>query len=766
MSKDFEKEINDQDEIKNIEEQISPEEISAENVDNEAVVEAEELSAETTQDAEIQEQIPTTEETSSTEEEGATTTAEEPVEEMPAEEISEELPEPTEDITEEPTGEITDESTEELPDEIPEIMPEEIPEELTEEIPEERTEEIPEVPDEDQKGISVVEEAPPVREKKNSFKKFLKKFRLPLIIAAAVIVVAAAITTTVLILNAPKFFIRDATDFMEAPNKRQVVYVLKDDITVDGDLVLNNALDINLNGHTLTIKGEFKRVVSGENVMDIGTIKKKEYNSDGEFLANSVNIAASDSTLNLYCASELSGSISLKQLNLLQTANINQGKRLTLAGTKVVIEKQVSGEMRLTASSSLTLKADASLDNLLADDTSSAVIFGKINSGINGGGDISLLGSASCSSIKNVINLYFQQATATMGIAENVQNLFVVTQLDKPAELNIERSGNVFKAISSRVNNADQYIFTIKAGDEVIATIPSASNECDITEHISQPKTYTISVKASSTTPKTNLPSAELSIEYNYSIKLQSPVLSIIQDDIKTTLSFPKVNFATLYKIFINGTEFSVETPDGDTASIDITNHVKAAGSYNIKVVASYPGNSSFLDSDTVMATHVTTLTLDAPMVVFEKTDKLKVSWQAVPNAKTYVIDFGEGKIVTTGTSLTLDLTSIADNTPFSVQAQSIGYYIGSQSTTVYEYPQLEITSQPTYTFDGANLHVEMDAVSGAESYTLLINNIEVETSANAVFNTTAEAGDSFKIVATAAYTREVISASTTIALS
>lgn len=739
MSKDFEKEIDNQDETQDIEENIAAEENSAQRAEIEEQAPR--------QDSEIPEEL-SAEELIPAEEEVSTELYETSAEEKPVpEELSEEVPEsPSEDIPEESQEDLPNESTEEIPEEHGQ---------QSEDLPEET----PEMSSDEQELPTIIEEAPPVKEKKHGFKKFLKKFRLPLIIAAAVIVIAAAITTTVLILNAPKFFVREAADFLEAPNKRQVVYVLKDDITVDGDLTLNNALDINLNGHTLTIKGDFNRAATGDNTMDIGTIKKKEYNADGRFAANNVNIAASDSTLNLYCSSDISGTISVKQLNLFENTKINQGKRLTLAGTKVVAEKQIAGELRLTASSSLTLKADASLDNLLADGTSSAVILGKINSGIIGGAEISLLGGASCPSIKDVTNFYYQQATAALGIAENVQNLFIVTQLQKPAELNIERTGGIFKAIASKVNNADQYIFTIKVGDEVIATIPSASNVCDITEYISQPKTYTISVKASGNAPRINLPSEELTVSYNYSIKLQSPVLSIIQNEGRTILSFPKVNFATLYKISINGEEFSTETPDGDTVSVDITNYVAAAGSYNIKVISSYPGNSSFLDSDTVMTSYVTVVQLDDPEPLFERqVDKLKISWQAVPNAKTYVINFGEGKIITTATNITLDLTSVADNTAFTIQAQSIGYYQSSQATEVYEYPQLEITAQPTYTFDGTNLHVEMDAVEGAESYTLMINNVEAETSANAVFDTDANVGDSIKIVAKAAYSREVSS--------
>lgn len=757
MSKDFEKETDNQEETKNIEENIAGEENS------EQTTEIEEQAP--MQDSEIPEEepIPAKEEVA-TELDG--TSAEEiPVQEETSEEVIES---PAEDILEESQEELPNESTEEVTELLSEELTEEAEpsnestEELSEEggkQDEELIEKAPEMSSDEQELPTVIKEAPPVKEKKHGFKKFLKKFRLPLIIVAAVIVIAAAITTTVLILNAPKFFVREAADFLEAPNKRQVVYVLKDDITVDGDLTLNNALDINLNGHTLTIKGDFNRAATGDNTMDIGTIKKKQYNAEGKFAANNVNIAASGSTLNLYCAADISGTISLKQLNLFENTNINPGKRLTLAGTKVVAEKQIAGELRLTASSSMTLKADASLDNLLADSTSSAVILGKINGGIIGGAEISLLGGASCPSIKDVTSLYYQQATAALEIAENVQNLFIVTQLEKPAELNIERTGGIFKAIASKVNNADQYIFTIKVGDEIIATIPSASNVCDITEYISQPKTYTISVKASGTTPRINLPSEELTISYNYSIKLQSPVLSIIQTEGRTILSFPKVNFATLYKISINGEEFSTETPEGDTVSIDITNYVAAAGSYNIKVISSYPGNSSFLDSDTVMTSYVTVVQLDEPQPVFEKQgDKLKISWQAVPNAKTYVINFGEGKIITTSTNITIDLASVADNTAFTVQVQAIGYYESSQSSAVYEYPQLEIAAQPTYTFDGTNLHFEMDAVAGAESYTLMINDIEVETSANAVFDTVANAGDSIIIVARAAYSREVSS--------
>ncbi|MDD4316051.1 MAG: hypothetical protein PHC84_02695 [Clostridia bacterium] len=611
------------------------------------------------------------------------------------------------------------------------------------------------------------EEPPAKKAKKNSFHKFLKKFRLPLIIAAAALLVAAAITTTILILNAPKFFVREATDFVEAPNKRQVVYVLKDDITVDGDLVLNNGLDIDLNGHTLTINGAFKRAVDSEAEMNIGTLKKKQYIAEGKLVAGSVNITAASGVMNIYCPSEISGAIRIKQLNLFENATVSQSKKLSFTGTSIAAHKEIKGEVQLTATSSLELKAAASLDILSADATSSAIIYGKINDKISGGGEISLLGSAICPNISNVTNLYLQQATVTLGTAVNIENVFVVTQLDKPAELNVERTGATFKCVAAKVNGADIYVFTIKDGDRLIAAIPSATNVCDISAHITQPKTYTISVKASSSNPRINLPSEELVINYNYSIKLESPVLSVAPGEGgKIMLSFPKVNFATVYKISINGEQLSVDAPDIAAVSVDITNYVSAAGTYTIKVTASYPGNASFIESDTVMISYVTVITLDAPEITIERVgDKLNVGWQAVPNAKNYVISSGAGYTVTSATGISLNIADIADNTTFSLYAQGIGYYNNSATATkVYQFTQLVLVSQPEYTLIGDVLSVSMPEVAGAESYTLIINGEEAETSANPEFSVTASAGDTFSIVAAAAYCRPVSSNTITIA--
>lgn len=762
MSKDFEKEIKKDEEIKNMGENITPEveqpDEKVTTVNEEVIPPAEDMPQEQIEDIaqdEVsveKENIEQTAETENQSEELADAEVETYGENSGVTEEETIAGDDSQDETEETVEEGTEESGE-----IPETDLEEVTEETVD--ADEKTEESVDSDEEtlpaEQQPLNAV--TPP---KNQAFKKFLKKFRWPLIIAAIAIVLAAAITTTVLVLNAPKFFIRDAADFAEAPNKRQVVYVLKGDITVNGDLILDNALDLNLNGHTLTINGEFKRTVEGENTMNIGTLKKKQYNGEGKLVANKINITAPNTIINIHSVSEMTGNIKAKQINLLNDTVISQSKKLTLTQTKAVSYKKVSGELELAASSTLELQAASSLDKLSADATSSAIIYGKIYNEIVGGNEISMLGAASCPSIKNVKYLYYQQATATLGTATEVENLFLVTQLEQPAELSIERSGGTFKAVSSKVNNADLYVFTIKSGDEIINSISSASNVCDITEFISQPKTYTISVKASSTTPRINIPSAERSIEFNYSIKLQSPALSISQVDNKKMLTFPKVNFATHYRVIINGEEFSVEAPDSDTVNVDITTYVRNAGSYNIKVVASNPGNASFLDSDTVMTAYVTIEQLETPQLVLERdANKLNVSWQSVPNAKTYVLEVGDKKIVTTATSMSFDLASIADNTIFSLQAQAIGYYQSSAvAAQTYEYPQLEIASQPTYTYDGINLSVTMEKVTGAESYTLIINNEEVATSANAIFNVTANVGDTFKLVARAAYSREVSS--------
>lgn len=591
------------------------------------------------------------------------------------------------------------------------------------------------------------------------FKRFLNKYRLPLIIAAAVILIAAAIVTTIAIINAPKIMVRSAEDFLEDTAKKEV-YILKKDITFDGDLDLKDDLDINLNNKTLTINGALKLTLPDnlESTINIGTYKKKVYIAGGEIKADSIIIIGKKLTLNVYSPISSEGSINVKELTIYEKINITDNKMLELISTNAKIKKEAAGTLKLSTAS-LILEKDASITKVVADEFSNATIKGSITESLTGGNEISFLGNSSCPEVKNTKTLYYQQETATINNSINIENIFIVNQLARPSELNIERIGTTFKCVASKVNNADLYIFTIKDSNGVIATIPSETNEADITQYIDQPKNYKISVKASSANTKINLESPELEVPYAYSIKLANPVLSIAEtNDNKIILSFASIDFATIYKITINQTGIEKEATEAENMNVDLTEYMATPNSYSIKVTASYPDNSSFADSDSVMISYVKTERLAKPSITIEKTDNtVVVNWEVVPNADNYILSDGQKFIMTKSRTFSFAVEEVADNTIFTLYAQGKGFYTTSESSEMtYEYSQLApLGALETNINEQLLLTISVDTVANASQYVLYKNGQQLTTSATPSFTVeTFLPGDTFRIEAKADYYR------------
>lgn len=596
--------------------------------------------------------------------------------------------------------------------------------------------------------------------KDNVFKKFFKKYKIAVIISAIVLLIAIGVTTTVLIVNAPKMFIRTAADFEKQVGKKET-FLLKKDITVDGDLVITNDLNFNLNNKTLTINGTLKITLddANTNTIEVGTqkgfFKKQDFTNGGKVVAKKVEIVAKGITLNIYSPMSLSGNISVNTLTFNEKITIDNDSSLMLRATNATINNDITGTIDLVLSN-LNLSEGASIDKINADKNSTAKIYGDINNSINGGKEISLLGKATCPIVKGAIELYLEQETVSLDDAIDITTIYVVTQLAQPNQLNIEQVGTTFLAVASKVNGADQYVFTIKDGNETIVTIDSPNNECDITKHITAPQSYKISVKAIGEDIKTKLPSSELEIQYDYNIKLANPQLTIEEtENNNIIISFPSIPFAKVYKVNINGTEKSVDASEATTTIIDVTEDVATAGAYYIKIIASYPGNASFTDSNVVMESYVTKIKFTQPIVTVEKIgNNISVSWETVPNCKNYILKVNNLEYITTSTSKTFALQDIEDETSFTVFAQGIGFYTSSETTSaLYSYTQLDKPQNIIITNKDTSIIISADLVNNATGYILYKNGKKAGEAAVQSFEVSEYSdGDIFKIEATAPY--------------
>ncbi|HHU43942.1 MAG: hypothetical protein QM214_01080 [Bacillota bacterium] len=591
-------------------------------------------------------------------------------------------------------------------------------------------------------------------ERKQKFFAFIKKNKLWVILAAVVLVLAIGVATTILVINAPKVFIREPLDFTEKNLSGKELYVLREDITIQ-NLTIPRRMDIDLNHRSLTVTDTLTIELGSakDKSIDIGTIqglfKHKGFGKGGKLIANNIKITANGRTINLYSQSELSGEIAVKELNVFEKMNIKD--KLELKNSQIKIYADTSGTVELV-NSSLYLAEGISLERAVADGFSNAELYGNVTASIEGGNKIKVLKNASCALVSDAKELYFQQQTAEILNVIDIENLYIVNQLEKPSKLLVETTGSSFICVVSEVINADKYIFTIFADDKKIAEIDSPTNRLDISPYLTRPTVYTISVKAASSNPEINLTSEEISIEYSYSAKLENPSLSIDTQDGEVMLTFPKVTFATAYKININDIEITKESEEA-LISVNITEHVMSPGSYAIRVTALNPNNKSFMPSDTVMISYLRTPKLETPNLEIEKTQKgIKLSWQQVPGAKYYVIQSSKDDklIMTKDTSYTL--TDVEDNTTFYVYALETGYYLRSDSSAViYVYEALDKPEALDFSIEDELLTITSQPVPHAEEYALYQNGVQVQTNSSPIFEVQEfEEGDEFKIQARA----------------
>ncbi len=154
-------------------------------------------------------------------------------------------------------------------------------------------------------------------------------------------------------------------------------------------------------------------------------------------------------------------------------------------------------------------------------------------------------------------------------------------------------------------------------------------------------------------------------------ITLDAPTVTLTGD----TLSWDAVTDATGYTIYIGTTEVDVTA-----TTYDLTQQSLAAGTYTIYVVATADTVES-ADSNTVSYEVVASTTLDAPTVTLTG-DTL--SWDAVTDADSYVINIGTQSIPVTGTSYDLSQLTLTpdDYTVTVVAVDTAGQSPASTSVT------------------------------------------------------------------------------------
>lgn len=494
------------------------------------------------------------------------------------------------------------------------------------------------------------------KEGPSKFKLFLSKYKVPVIIAAVILVVALAVTLTIVITNRFYLQVSSAEDFLKDTSGK-TTYVLKKDVTVNGDLTVPHGMNIDLNKYTLTVTGNLIYAAdAGDKDIYIGDKKGILFLDNGALIVGAFDVNSPNATLALHSKTTGSGNFVLKTLkvknvftatndaNITITASeyVTLSKSLTISGagnlnitsTTTTIEDNInaSGSDIVITSSNLNISGNITALSLTINNAGQGDFTAEISGSINA--DLMIIDSeilfASGSAFTTVIadNLttldisgnitvsltggleaFFRAGsgspyvydTITLHIFENttvneivaVGNVLFYRTLSTPSDVTVTREGAAIICYIAKVNNAEQYKIYVN-GTEVLTT---ADNIVNITDHITEPGTHQVSAKAISSNPLF-LDSGIKSIEYVYEIKLDTPSIAINDSD-GYKIVFTQVPFATKYKYSINNGNYTdfIDTTNA-VVEIDITDKVTGAGSYVVKVKAYGANEEAFKPSE------------------------------------------------------------------------------------------------------------------------------------------------------------------------
>lgn len=538
--------------------------------------------------------------------------------------------------------------------------------------------------------------------------KFLKKFWWVILIVA--LVIAIAVTGTVHVLNKDFIFVTSEKDFNRIQDGN--LFILQKDVTVEGDLTLNVPYPIDLAGHTLTINGKLTVNLGGTaGTFAIGSRKNSDYIDGGSLSAESIEIIAEQANVKLASkirANSLSvfadnlsvsgemlmySTVSLSANELISTGNYSfsaDSGTLRLTSNSCYLSSQVSGATVEMSGDRFELSAAARTSDVIAQDSVSLSVYGKIERLLSGGKSVELLSGSAVNKIENSALLRIYEGAEYHDIDGSVQKLVYVKKLATPKDITTYSSGGRIYCAAESVANADTYIFTV--GDS--PAVKSKSNVFDITDYVIAAGNYTIKIKAVNEENNADAQFIESDIsEYIYQsvIKLSTPMnLSAIYENGRIVLRFDTVPLASKYIITINGVELdSFDAGRGERQSFDLTSFIlldndksKGAGKYVIKVKAASDLIKNFTPSDENSITYHHYVKLAQPEVKESvgENDAVILNWQIPDNAKYFKIY----EITQTGyvwIKTTSQSGFVAEkNKKYAIVAEGYGYYTDSDA--------------------------------------------------------------------------------------
>lgn len=557
---------------------------------------------------------------------------------------------------------------------------------------------------------------------KEGLTKAEKKKLLIIVIASlcALVVLGLGIGLPIYFTQRYNISISSAADFAKLSEKKEgdldkYTFVLKKDVTVEGDFAIEHGVNIDLNKKTLTIQGILTVNVTSEDSISIGTKKGKKYIAGGAIIADNIvvnvvknveitsNVQAKSVTINAEeakfnvpsyaCTGNTDGtalSITANKIDMNSNIITDNDATVKLVSTQINFNGGRIETNVLAGNSVINVANGASINELNLDASSYVTSYGNIEI-INGGKIVRLLNGHSGTLYKNIEVLGIYRASDDSYTAENCGKVVYIATLEKPSDILVyERDGKIFVQMGV-VNGATKYYARVDGGEWKEST----SSVIDITAEImAKTGKRTVEVKAGGDYNEDLiggeingeyylfLDSDTISTNYKYTVVLEKPSNIVVNE---REISFSTVNLASRYIITIDGKKHTFNaTGNTVTQTFDISEFVSSAGVHTIRIVAE-SNIDGVKKSEEALATQVTIVKLEdvlLPTASFTD-DSTTISWTAVDNCKTYAIYDSEGKLVATTTATSISISGYVAGSEFRIVSVGSGYYTSSDGIRV-----------------------------------------------------------------------------------
>lgn len=578
----------------------------------------------------------------------------------------------------------------------------------------------------------------PKKEKKPLTKKQKRNLLIGVVSAILIVAIVLGIALPIYFTNRGKIFISTAEDFNDTDAKGDY-YVLKKDVTVEGDLTLSK--DVDLAGYTLTVEGTL--TLNASAALNIGTKKGKEYAEEGALSVKNLVVNMPAGTLNFY-ANLQAQIVQITAQNAVMGGLAVSGTAQFNVGGELKLTREVQIKQPLTVSNcsnfyvlgniacaeegalvckdtDLTVASGVTVDRLVLNKQvkegdnlmqagSSARIYGSVGS-LSGGRKVAMLQGHSCPYYEDVELLAVARDNVGAFEARDCGTIVYIDVLSAPAMVKVQEESGRIVARTTEVTGAKQYVFNVDGKDQEPVDQPYLDIS-DILKGGAGKHTVTVYAKGdfdfdaletiAAQSGVTYMDGASIGTIYAYTITLAMPKISVSDH----LLTIETVDFADYYSVYIGDLHLAglekidlLTSAEGITVKdgmivVDLSGYDIPVGSYGILVTAH--SNVAEINSSKPALGSFVKKGQHAEAEITEASDMgekgVTIRWNAVSTAKTYVVTvrYADGsyshQIVTANTQIELQAIynehgEVIRADSVSVVAQGYGLYGDSTAT-------------------------------------------------------------------------------------